>query len=59
MRASEVQYRHVQVIGQMASFAIIQFDEHVDKQKLTYGDEVKTERGIWFEENIDKDARAR
>ena len=48
----------------MASFTIIQFEEHEDKQDLerwleTYAEEVKREKDIWFGENIDKDARAR
>ena len=54
----------VKVIGQMASFAIIRFDAYENKQEFkrwlqTYGEEVKRERGIWFGENVDKDARAR
>ena len=54
----------VKVIGQMASFAIIRFDAYENKQEFkrwlqTYGEQVKRERGIWFGENVDKDARAR
>ena len=54
----------VKVIGQMASFAIIRFDTYENKQEFkrwlqTHGEEVKKERGLWFGENVDKDARAR
>jgi hypothetical protein len=48
----------------MASFAIIRFDAYGDKHEVkrwlqTYGDEMTRESGIWFGENMDKDARAR
>jgi hypothetical protein len=54
----------VKVIGQMASFAIIRLDAYENKKEFkrwlqTYGEEVKRERGMWFGENVDKDARAR
>ena len=64
MRISGVTYTQVRVIGQMASFAIVIFDGYEKKQELkrwlgTHGDEIKTERGVWFGENLDKDGRAR
>jgi hypothetical protein len=64
MGESRVTNGGVKVIGQMASFAIIRFDEHENKQQFkrwlqANGEEVKTRKGIWFGENIDKDARAR
>ena len=50
MRMSTVTYQGVKVIGQMASFAIIRFDTHEDKQEFKrwlqkYGQEVK--KGAW------------
>ena len=61
---SKVTNGGVKVIGQMASFAIIRFEEYENKQQFklwlqTSGAERIKEQGIWFGENIDKDARAR
>ena len=64
MEVSRVKNGGVNVIGQMASFAIIRFDTYGNKQEFkrwlqTYGKEVKREKGMWFGDNVDKDARAR
>ena len=64
MGKSKVTNGGVKVIGQMASFAIIRFDEYENKQEFklwlqAHGEEVKNEQGLWFGENVDKDARAR
>ena len=64
MGKSKVTNGGVKVIGQMASFAIIRFGEYENKQEFklwlqTHGEEVKNEQGLWFGENVDKDARAR
>ena len=64
MSVSRVANGGVKVIGQMASFAVIRFDTYDDKQQFkrwlqTYGEDTKKERGIWFGDNVDKDARAR
>ena len=64
MGLSRVMNNGVKVIGEMASFAIIRFDKYENKHEFkrwlgTHGEEVKEHRGIWFGDNIDKDARAR
>ena len=64
MDESGVAYGRVQVIGQRASFAFISFDDYIRKQEFKYwwkahGKGVKEARGIWFGDNIDKDARLR
>ena len=64
MEKSRVTNGGVKVIGQMASFAIIRFDAYWNKLEFkrwlqTYGEEMTGESGIWFGENMDKDARAR
>ena len=64
MGKSRVTNGGVNVIGQMASFAIIRFDAYENKHEFkqwlqTYGEEVKRKRGIWVGYNVDKDARAR
>ena len=64
MRVSGVACREVKVIGQMASFAIIRFDEQKHKRDFkhwleAHGGEVKAAKGIWFGDNMDQDARAR
>ena len=61
MGVSEMSYGRIKVIGENASSAIIQFDNYDDKQQFKrwlgkYGSEVKKDRGMWFGDNIDKDA---
>ena len=64
MEESGVAYGRVQVIGQRASFAFIRFDDYANKQEFkywlkTHGKGVKEAKGIWFGDNIDKDASLR
>ena len=59
MGGSRVTYGGVKVIGQMASFAIIRFDEYEHKQDFkrwlrTNGEEVTKEGGIWLEKRLTK-----
>ena len=54
----------VEVIGQLASTSIIRFDTYENKREFkrwlqTYEEEVKSERGRWFGDKVDKVARAR
>lgn len=60
MGISGVTYTQVRVVGQMASLAIVIFDGYEKKQELkrwlgTHGEEMKTQRGVWFGENLDKE----
>ena len=63
MGESRVTHGRVQIIGQMASFAIIESEEFEQKQEFkrwleTNGARVKDVAGIWFGDNINKDGRA-
>ena len=64
MNKSGVTFHRVQVIGQKNSFAFIKFETYEHKQGFKrwleqWGDGVKEERGIWFGDNLDKDASER
>ena len=61
MNKTGVAYSRVQVIGEMNSFAFIKFDAYEHKQAFKrwleqYGDVVKQEKGVWFGDNVGKDA---
>ena len=64
MGVSRVAYGQVKAIGEKSSSAIIHFDDSEKKREFKLwlgrnGEEVKKERGIWFGDNINRDARAR
>ena len=61
---SNIKYDRVKVIGEVASFAIIRFNDYEQKRDfkmwlVSYSEDVKNEKGIWFGDNIDKEARQR
>ena len=63
MDESGVEYQDVRVIGKMASFCII-FKDHQEKRRfkgwlMDNERRVYSEDGLWFGDNVDKDARER
>ena len=72
MKESGITYRRVKVIGEKSSFAIIQFYEYDQKQDFKrwleshgaealerHGTGVKAGKGLWFGDNVDKEAQGR
>ena len=59
IEVSGITYDRVKVIGEKASFAIINFDHYESKKEFKkwlsrHGEEVKRERWMWFGDNVDK-----
>ena len=64
MTKSGVSYDRIQLIGQVASFAFIKFETYGHKQAFKrwleqWGSAIKQERGVWFGDNVSKEASER